>query len=212
MGNVYQRQWVAGLGLTGPVVEVGSRLVADDPDFYDYRALFPTQPYVGIDIEAGSGVDVIADLATGTGGAALAPYWGQAQTLLCLSTLEHVPTPWTLAAAMTALLAPKGTLVLSVPFAWVLHDYPSDYWRFSPSAVRVLFPDLVFDEARSCWQSGTGRTAPLADEAPVRLATLLRQGRVMVEGRAVSDVYLCQPGSFLGEGVMLNMVGTRRGA
>jgi len=35
---------------------------------------------------------------------------------------------------------------VSVPFAWKFHGYPSDYWRFTPQAIRLLFPDLVFDE------------------------------------------------------------------
>jgi len=34
--------------------------------------------------------------------------------------------------SITALLEEAGTLFVSVPFAWHIHAYPSDYWRFTP--------------------------------------------------------------------------------
>ena len=49
----------------------------------------------------------------------------------------------------TRLLAPGGTLYVSVPYAWKFHGYPSDYWRFTPEGVKKLFPGLAFDMAEA---------------------------------------------------------------
>ena len=36
--------------------------------------------------------------------------------------------------------------MLSVPFAWKFHGYPSDYWRFTREGVKKLFPRIDWDE------------------------------------------------------------------
>ena len=43
-------------------------------------------------------------------------------------------------------------MFLSVPWVWRFHGYPSDYWRFSPEALKFLFPGFKIDEKRSCLQ------------------------------------------------------------
>ncbi len=57
----------------------------------------------------------------------------------CLSVLEHSRRPWLMAANIERLMMPGATLDLSAPFAWSLHAYPSDYYRFSTEGVRALF-------------------------------------------------------------------------
>jgi hypothetical protein len=39
----------------------------------------------------------------------------------------------------------NGVLYVSVPFSWKFHAYPSDYWRFTPEGIRILFPKIVFN-------------------------------------------------------------------
>jgi hypothetical protein len=39
-----------------------------------------------------------------------------------------------------------ATLLLSVPFIWREHGYPSDYFRFTINAVEVLFPSIDWIE------------------------------------------------------------------
>jgi len=46
---------------------------------------------------------------------------------------------------MMRLLKPGGKVVLSVPFAWKFHGYPSDYWRFTREGVKKLFPRIDWD-------------------------------------------------------------------
>lgn len=92
---------------------------------------------VGVDMLDGPGVDVVADLEE-------APPQGLGvfSHIECWSVLEHSRRPWLLAANLESLLELGGTLHLTVPFAWRLHSYPSDFFRFSKEGVRVLFPKI----------------------------------------------------------------------
>ena len=63
----------------------------------------------------------------------------------CFSVLEHCDKPWLVAPNITSVLKPGGLILISVPFWWRVHGYPSDYWRFTPAAVRVLFPDDQYE-------------------------------------------------------------------
>ena len=80
-----------------------------------------------------------------------------------MSVLEHCWHPFRMAESLTALLEPEGTLFLSVPWVWNLHGFPDDYWRFSPSAVRVLFPSFEVVEDASFWSTkNRGERLPLS--------------------------------------------------
>jgi SAM-dependent methyltransferase len=59
-------------------------------------------------------------------------------TAICLETLEHVPEPWRAAGEIHRILAPGGTLILSVPHLSRLHDVPNDFYRFNAYGVRYL--------------------------------------------------------------------------
>lgn len=97
---------------------------------------------VGVDMEAGQGVDVVADLEEPLND--LGPF----AHVDCLSVLEHSKRPWLLAANVERLLETGGTLFLSVPFVWRIHGYPSDYWRFTVAGVRLLFPAIEWQVLR----------------------------------------------------------------
>lgn len=119
------------------VIEVGSK---DYGNTASFREHYPAAEYVGLDIEAGPGVDVIQNLEEGTGG--IAP----ADVVICCSVLEHTPKPWKMAKNITKLLKPGGWLYISVPWVQRYHAYPDDYFRFSPSAIRVLFPGIAWGD------------------------------------------------------------------
>ena len=68
--------------------------------------------------------------------------------LLATETLEHVPDPDSFLAQARRVLRDDGKLLLTVPFAARWHYIPFDYWRFTPSALRMLlerngFSDVV---------------------------------------------------------------------
>lgn len=118
------------------VIEIGSRNYGNT---VAWRKAFPQAEYVGVDMSAGDGVDVVCDLERGTDGID-----GQADLVICCSVLEHTRRPWRVAEHIAALVAPGGRLYVSVPWVWRYHPYPDDYWRFSPSAVRELFPGFTW--------------------------------------------------------------------
>jgi SAM-dependent methyltransferase len=68
--------------------------------------------------------------------------------LLATETLEHVADPDAFLAQARRVLRDDGQLILTVPFSARWHYIPYDYWRFTPSALRILlerngFSDIV---------------------------------------------------------------------
>jgi len=117
----------------GRTLIVGSRVYRGRED---RRQAYPDA--IGVDMLAGRGVDHVLDLEES--GAALT--LGQFAHIECWSVLEHSRRPWLLAANLEAMLETGGTIHVTVPFAWRVHNFPSDYWRFSKEGVRALFPSI----------------------------------------------------------------------
>jgi len=130
--------------LAPPYLEVGSR---DHGSTQDLRALFAARgDYVGVDLQAGPGVDLVLDLTAEVASLDAALGRRRFGTVFCLSVLEHCARPFAMAENLCRLLAPGGAVCVGVPFAWKFHGYPSDYWRFTHEGVKQLFPRLRFDE------------------------------------------------------------------
>ncbi len=121
--------------IEGPVLEIGSR---KESHANGYRHLFPDVEYIGLDMQEGTDVDVVHDITTGIG-PLKEDYF---DLVICPSVLEHVDRPWLAAEVITQVTKGKGILYLSVPWMWKYHGYPADYWRISPKAFPVLFPDF----------------------------------------------------------------------
>jgi SAM-dependent methyltransferase len=133
---------------SGPYLEVGAK---DYGNTQDLRHLFSSgATYIGTDIEAGKGVDVVADLADDISSLRETLGMKGFGTIFCLSVLEHCKDPFRVARNLAALLKPDGVICISVPFALGLHAYPSDYWRFTPEGVKQLFPELAFALELAC--------------------------------------------------------------
>lgn len=109
------------------VLECGSRNVNGS-----VRGLF-RGPYVGIDMEEGVGVDVVASASSIPFSA------GFFEVVVCTEMLEHDPAPWLSLPEMSRVLVPRGLLLLTTRgIGFELHEWPSDYWRFTPAGVSVL--------------------------------------------------------------------------
>lgn len=130
----------------GPFLEVGSK---DYGSTQDLRSLFAGRgKYVGVDVDAGPGVDTVLDLTAPAEQIDRQLGGMRFGAIFCLSVLEHCRQPFLMAQNLARLLRPGGKLCVSVPFAWEFHGYPSDYWRFTSEGIRVLFDGLVFDPDR----------------------------------------------------------------
>lgn len=161
MGDVNQLLFVESIAdrLEGPVLEVGSR---DYGNTQNFRALFKGTEYLGIDMQDGPGVDLVLDLTADFDSLEQALGGRRFGLIICMSVLEHCRDPFKMARNIEALLTEGGTLVVGVPFVWELHGFPDDYWRFTPSGIRVLFPNLDFSVMLGAAFSGRkGDSAPL---------------------------------------------------
>lgn len=137
---------VAGtLPVGEPVYEFGSRQVAGQEGFADLRPYFPGKEYVGCDMEPGPGVDRIEDLEH------LALPDDAVGTALVLETLEHVQRFWVAMQEVHRVLRPGGLVVISSLMNFAIHEFPQDYWRFTPQGFEVLLEQFP---SRRVWFAG----------------------------------------------------------
>lgn len=115
-----------------PVYEFGSLRVPGQEELANLRPLFPGKEYVGCDMREGIGVDTILDLHD------IDLPEDSVGTALCLDTLEHVEYPHKAMAEIHRVLKPGGVVVISSVMNFPIHDYPYDYWRFTPEAFKSL--------------------------------------------------------------------------
>lgn len=122
-----------------PFLDVGSFI---PPNKKDRRELFAGE-YLGVDIQAGIGVDHVLDITYDIGDivSSCVRFHGF-NTVFCIDTLEHIDRPWLAAQNIQYLMAEDAQIYISVPFIWRYHPYPKDYWRMAPDAIRVLFPEI----------------------------------------------------------------------
>lgn len=111
------------------VIEIGSRIVTGNP-LHSLRGLFPgAASYIGLDFEAGTGVDrVISD-----------PYQlpiedAAADVVLSSSCFEHAEFFWLSFLEMCRITKDGGLIYLNAPSNGPFHRYPVDCWRFYPDS------------------------------------------------------------------------------
>ena len=126
------------LPISEPIYEFGSLQVPGQEGFADLRPFFRGKEYVGADMRDGPGVDVILDLhkvelASGSAGA-----------VLVMDTLEHVEFPWKAMDEIHRILKPNGILLVSSVMNFGIHEYPHDYWRFTPEAFRSILKHFTY--------------------------------------------------------------------
>lgn len=129
--NLEELNRLALSGNRGRTLVVGSRLY----DNFDRRSLY--RDVVGLDMLSGPGVDVVHDMEN-----PLPQSLGKFDHIDLCSVMEHCKRPWKMAWAVEKALNNDGTLIVSAPFVWRVHAYPSDYWRITANAFDVLFPSL----------------------------------------------------------------------
>ena len=164
MGDINQYLFIQKYAeeFSGPFLEIGSK---DYGSTQDLRPLFSGKgDYIGIDQEAGKGVDQILDITDAFEKIDEELNHQRFGTIFCLSVLEHCQQPFTAAANLTRLLKTDGQLCISVPFSWKIHAYPNDYWLFTPEGVRKLFSEIKFDRTRcTAEHSNKGDLEPIDD-------------------------------------------------
>jgi len=121
--------------LPEPILEVGSYQVPGQEQLANLRDFFPGKSFVGIDIRSGPGVDRVADVEA-------MPFADHSfGTVIAMSAFEHVRKFWKGFEEVRRVLRPDGVLLVSIPFNVRVHNYPNDYWRFTPEALEVMLED-----------------------------------------------------------------------
>lgn len=63
---------------------------------------------------------------------------GSVDLVICEQVLEHVVDPLTAVRTLARLRKRDGFVFVSTPFLIRLHDFPGDYWRFTPAGLGLL--------------------------------------------------------------------------
>jgi len=112
------------------ILEIGSRVVAGG-SLRECACL--SSNYVGVDCEAGPGVDIVAH----------DPYRlpvadDVADAVVSSSTFEHSDFFWLTFMEMVRICKPHGYLYVNAPSNGYVHRHPVDCWRFYPDAGQAL--------------------------------------------------------------------------
>jgi SAM-dependent methyltransferase len=121
----------------GKLLDVG----CGDKPFEEIFLPFVSE-YVGVEHEAsfgltdasqrGKGPDVVYD------GYTLPFEDGSFDTVLNVQVLEHTPHPQRLIDEMARVMRSGGTLIMTAPFSFRLHEQPHDYFRYTPYGLRSM--------------------------------------------------------------------------
>jgi SAM-dependent methyltransferase len=111
-----------------------------------YRGLLPARvSYIGLDTENAADFGYALP---GVGRIEASGRWpvadGSADVVLATETLEHVVDPSRFLAEARRCLRPGGRIILTVPFSARWHYIPHDYWRLTPSGLRLLLEGAGF--------------------------------------------------------------------
>ena len=128
------------------VLEIGS-LIVEGQEHLSVRKYFPEAEYVGVDMQQGNGVDVVEDFIDfankcdnenfdGTG--YCYDHEEEFDLILCLDMLEHAKEPFEVIESAKQCLKPNGVLLVTSVFNFKIHEYPNDYWRFTPECFKML--------------------------------------------------------------------------
>jgi SAM-dependent methyltransferase len=120
------------------VVDIGA---GDAP----YRELFDHCEYLTTDWEGSMHEGAVeADVVASADLLPLAD--ACADAALLTQVLEHVPDPAAVLGEVARTLRPGGSLFMTVPFVWELHELPYDYWRYTPASLERLLAGAGFRE------------------------------------------------------------------
>lgn len=112
---------------------------------YKEDILQTASSYTGIDWEnschTSKNVDLFADLNEKL------PFGDEtAETVVAFQVLEHLKEPASFIAECYRILGNGGTILVTVPFMWRLHEQPYDYYRFTEYGLRFIFEKSGFKD------------------------------------------------------------------
>jgi SAM-dependent methyltransferase len=126
-------------------IRPGARVVDIGAGDAPYRHLFQHMDYVTVDWEqsphdGARRSDIIASADS------IPLPDASVDAVVMTEVLEHITNPSATLREMARILKVDGQILLTVPFVWILHEMPHDYYRYTPSALRNLLEDAGFDQ------------------------------------------------------------------
>jgi SAM-dependent methyltransferase len=116
-----------------------------------YRELMPDHVrYIGVDLEAGPGVDVVLEDVY-----SLPMADASVDVVLSGQMLEHCAHFWKVFSEIARVLKPEGKAFIIVPSSGPIHRYPVDCYRFYPDALEAL-ADWSGLRVVQSWTDGRG--------------------------------------------------------
>jgi SAM-dependent methyltransferase len=139
------------------VLEVGTKQSIEGrvTHVHNHFELVPRENYTMADVEAGNDVDVVADLH-----ALPADWTNRFAAVVAVSVFEHLERPWIAAKEIARVLAPGGFCYIATHQTFPLHGYPSDFFRFSKEALRLIFEDAGLRVVEAGYQLRTKVSVP----------------------------------------------------
>ena len=120
------------------VLEVGSRMTIPNAWWIINRDLAKDK-WLGIDMQEGPGVDQVVDIHSPP-----AEWTGRFSGVLCSEVLEHVARPWLALPKLREIMQPGGWIVVTTLTSFPIHGFPDDYYRYTPSGLKLLLEDAGF--------------------------------------------------------------------
>lgn len=120
------------------VLEIGSRMTIPDAWWIINRDLAKGK-WLGIDMQEGPGVDQVVDIHSPP-----AQWTGRFSGVLCSEVLEHVARPWLALPKIREIMQPGGWMVVTTLTSFPIHGFPDDYYRYTPSGLKLLLEDAGF--------------------------------------------------------------------
>jgi hypothetical protein len=120
------------------VLEIGSRMTNDRCWWIINRDL-ARGAWLGVDMRPGPGVDQVVDIHQPP-----QEWSGRFSGVLCSEVLEHVARPWIALPLLNTLIRPGGWIVVTTLTSFPIHGFPDDYYRYTPSGLRLLLEDAGF--------------------------------------------------------------------
>ena len=132
-----------------PILIVGSKEYGfDQYNFFTELKSMDFTEIIGVDIQSGEGVDIQADICD-LSKEVCKKYVGYFNTVICMQALYAVRNPFIASQNIEKLMSSSGVLLFSDVFSHKIHRIPTDYWRFTYDAHKLLFLNLKFDDEKA---------------------------------------------------------------
>lgn len=144
-----------------PIIIIGSKEYEFDKyNYKDELRSLGFQNIIGIDILNGQGVDLELDICEAIEHK-MKNLINNFNTVFCMQMLYAVKNPFIAAQNIQRFLRKDGVLIFSDVFTHRVNRIPTDYWRFTYDAQKLIFDKIAFFDDRT--KIGITRQGKLID-------------------------------------------------